>query len=69
MPKNEVLWVNFDTYADAWYFYVLHFNSALSVVSTIIALYFICFKSTPSIGTYKWYLLNIAVRCADIGRY
>ncbi|KAH7712302.1 SRI-2 protein [Aphelenchoides avenae] len=60
MPKSGVLWVNFDTYADAWYFHVLHFNSALSVISTVIALYFICFKSTPSIGTYKWYLLNIA---------
>jgi hypothetical protein len=26
-----------------------------------LAIYFIVFKSPPSIGQYKWYLLNIAV--------
>jgi hypothetical protein len=43
------------------YFFAMHFNGLLSLLSTILAVYIILKKSTVHIQTYKWYLLNIVL--------
>lgn len=61
MAANDSVEVSFDAYADPWYFGVLHVNTVLSCFSSAVAFYFIVARSPPSIGVYKWYLLNISV--------
>lgn len=53
--------MQFDTYDDSIYFSLLHANTLLCSIFSSLAIYFILFKSPPTIGNYKWYLLNIAV--------
>ncbi|KAH7720953.1 7TM GPCR protein, partial [Aphelenchoides avenae] len=53
--------VSFEAYTDPWYFRVFHFTSVLSFLSAVVAFYFILTKSPSSIGSYKWYLLNISI--------
>lgn len=52
---------DFSTYDDPMYFFVLHVNSAISFCATVVAFYYIIWKSPRSFGNYKWFLLNIAV--------
>jgi hypothetical protein len=41
------------------YHFAMPINGMLSLLSTILAVYMILYKSSVQIQTYKWYLLNI----------
>ncbi|KAI1717490.1 serpentine type 7TM GPCR chemoreceptor srh domain-containing protein [Ditylenchus destructor] len=53
-------YMTFDRYEDSSYYSLMHFNSAISMLSTLLAIYFIICKSPSAIGNYKWYLFNIS---------
>lgn len=54
--------MDFSVYNDKYYFMVFHINGINCTIATIIAVYFIYFKSPSYIGQYKFFLLNITVK-------
>jgi hypothetical protein len=47
----------------------MHINGFVSLLTTILAVYMILFKSNVKIQTYKWYLLNIVCWSAAVDFY
>lgn len=58
--------MDFSVYDDYYYFMVFHINGINCTIATIIAIYFIYFKSPSYIGQYKFFLLNITVTFNNI---
>ncbi|KAI1709699.1 serpentine type 7TM GPCR chemoreceptor srh domain-containing protein [Ditylenchus destructor] len=60
LAQIQPSYMTFDRYEDTSYYRLMHFNSAISMLSTLLAIYFIICKSPSAIGNYKWYLFNIS---------